>query len=51
VRGRVVEWLDGDEAWEIIDRLAIKYTGVPYSREMERVVAVIEPDRQSFGMG
>jgi PPOX class probable F420-dependent enzyme len=51
VRGRVVEWLEGDEAWEIIDRLAIKYTGVPYSRDLERVVAVIEPDRQSFGMG
>jgi len=30
VRGRVVEWLDGDAAWEIIDRLATKYTGAPY---------------------
>ena len=51
VRGRVVEWLDGDAAWEIIDQLAIKYTGAPYSREQERVVAVIEPERQTVGVG
>jgi PPOX class probable F420-dependent enzyme len=50
IRGRVVEWLDGDAAWEIIDQLAIKYTGVPYSRELERVVCVIEPDRQTIGV-
>src|SRR5690348_8648056 len=29
VRGRVVEWLDGDAAWEIIDQLATKYTDMP----------------------
>lgn len=51
VRGRVVEWLDGDAAWEIIDQLAIKYTGAPYSRAQERVVAVIEPERQTLGVG
>lgn len=51
IRGRVVEWLSGDEAWEIIDRLARKYTGTPYPRGDERVVAVIEPDRQSVGVG
>jgi PPOX class probable F420-dependent enzyme len=51
VRGRVVEWLDGDEAWEIIDRIAMKYTGQPYPRDQERVVAVIEPDRQTAGLG
>ena len=50
VRGRVVEWLNGDEAWEIIDGLAVKYTGSPYSRELERVVCVIEPDRQTVGL-
>jgi len=50
VRGRVVEWLDGDEAWEIIDGLAVKYTGSPYPRELERVVCVIEPDRQTVGL-
>lgn len=51
VRGRVVEWLEGDAAWEVIDQLAIKYTGAPYSRAQERVVAVIEPERQTLGVG
>ena len=50
VRGRVVEWLDGDAAWEIIDRLSEKYIGAPYSRDLERVVAVIEPERQTVGV-
>jgi PPOX class probable F420-dependent enzyme len=50
IRGRVVEWLDGDAAWEIIDQLATKYTGAPYSRGQERVVAVIEPGRQTVGV-
>jgi len=49
VRGRVVEWLEGDAAWEIVDRISTKYTGGPYPREQERVVALIEPDRQSLG--
>jgi PPOX class probable F420-dependent enzyme len=49
VRGRVVEWLEGDAAWEIIDRISTKYTGGPYSRGEERVVALIEPNRQSMG--
>ncbi|WP_338769842.1 TIGR03618 family F420-dependent PPOX class oxidoreductase [Nocardia vulneris] len=49
LRGRVVEWLDGDAAWAIIDRLAIDYTGQPYSRELTRVVALIEPDHQRAG--
>ncbi|MGR6319041.1 TIGR03618 family F420-dependent PPOX class oxidoreductase [Micromonospora soli] len=31
VRGRVIEWLEGDVAWTIVDRLAIKYTGQPYT--------------------
>jgi PPOX class probable F420-dependent enzyme len=49
VRGRVVEWLEGDAAWEIVDRISTKYTGGPYSRAEERVVALIEPDRKSMG--
>jgi PPOX class probable F420-dependent enzyme len=51
VRGRVVEWLEGDAAWEIVDELSRKYIGGPYSREQERVVAVIEPGRQTVGIG
>lgn len=50
VRGRVVEWLEGDAAWQIVDQLAAKYIGQPYPREQERVVALIEPERQQFGM-
>jgi PPOX class probable F420-dependent enzyme len=51
VRGRVVEWIEGEAAWEIIDQLATKYTGAPYPRGQERVVAVIEPERQAIGIG
>ncbi|WP_369230487.1 PPOX class F420-dependent oxidoreductase [Streptomyces sp. R21] len=49
VRGRVVEWIEGDAAWEIVDRISTKYTGGPYRRDEERVVMLIEPDRQSMG--
>jgi len=46
IRGRVTEWLEGDTAWEIIDQIATKYTGQPYTRHQERIVAVVEPDQQ-----
>jgi PPOX class probable F420-dependent enzyme len=51
VRGRVVEWLEGDPAWEVIDRIATKYTGQPYPRGEERIVALIEPSVQRVGIG
>lgn len=51
IRGRVVEWLHGDEAWEIIDQISMKYIGAPYPRDDERVVAVVEPERQKVGVG
>ena len=51
IRGRVTEWLEGDEAWKIVDELAIKYTGTPYPRDQQRVVAVITPETQSIGIG
>jgi hypothetical protein len=50
VRGRVVEWLEGDAAWEIIDQISIRYTGQPYPRGEERVVGVVEPERQTVGV-
>lgn len=50
VRGRVTEWLDGDAAWEIVDRIATRYIGQPYPRDQERVVAFIEPSVQRVGM-
>jgi hypothetical protein len=51
IRGRVVEWLEGDAAWEIIDQLSRKYIGAPYPREQERVVIMVEPERQTVGVG
>jgi PPOX class probable F420-dependent enzyme len=44
VRGRVVERLDGTEAWTIIDRISVKYTGAPYPQRTDRVVFLIEPE-------
>ncbi|SEF29654.1 PPOX class probable F420-dependent enzyme [Amycolatopsis pretoriensis] len=51
IRGRVVEWIDGDRGWEIVDRIATKYIGQGYPREQVRVVGLIEVERQSIGMG
>ena len=50
IRGRVVEWIEGDAAWEIVDRIAMAYIGGPYPRDEERVIALIEPERQTVGM-
>ena len=50
VRGRVVEWIEGDAAWEIVDQISTKYIGQPYPRQEERVVAVVEPERQIVGV-
>jgi len=44
VRGRVVARLDGDEAWEIIDRMSRAYTGQPYPLRTDRVVFLVEPE-------
>jgi PPOX class probable F420-dependent enzyme len=51
IRGRITEWLEGDTAWEIIDQIQVKYTGQPYPRGQERVVAVVEPGQQTVGIG
>jgi PPOX class probable F420-dependent enzyme len=50
IRGRVEKWIEGDAAWEIVDRIATKYIGRPYSRDQVRVVGLIEVERQSVGM-
>jgi hypothetical protein len=34
----------------IIDQIATKYTGQPYTRDKARIVAVVEPAQQSIGM-
>lgn len=52
VRGRVVDRLDGDDGWSIIDRLAHKYTGGPYPLREDRMVLLVEPEHArmtSFG--
>jgi PPOX class probable F420-dependent enzyme len=52
VRGRVAERLEGDAAWEVIDRISHKYIGQPYPLRTDRVVFLVEPERawgQTFG--
>jgi len=51
IRGRVAKWLEGDPAWEIVGRISTKYTGGSYPRGEERVIALIEPERQTVGIG
>ncbi len=50
IRGRVVEWVEGEAAWEIVDRISTSYIGGPYPRDEERVIALIDPERQTVGM-
>jgi PPOX class probable F420-dependent enzyme len=45
IRGEVIEWIRGDAGWELVDRIAMKYTGQPYGRDDERVVALIDPTK------
>jgi PPOX class probable F420-dependent enzyme len=52
VRGRVAEVLEGDPAWEVIDRISHKYTGQPFPLREDRVVFLVEAERawmQAFG--
>ncbi|NMO02306.1 PPOX class F420-dependent oxidoreductase [Gordonia sp. TBRC 11910] len=50
IRGRVVEWIDGDAGWAIVDELAQKYIGSPYGRDQDRVALVVDVEHQQFGM-
>jgi PPOX class probable F420-dependent enzyme len=45
VRGRVVETIDGDAGWAIVDRLCEQYLGMPYPQRTGRAAYIIEPDR------
>jgi PPOX class probable F420-dependent enzyme len=52
VQGRVAERLEGDAAWEVIDRISHKYTGGPYPLRTDRVVFLVEPEHawaQAYG--
>jgi PPOX class probable F420-dependent enzyme len=44
IRGRVVERVDGDAGWAIIDRLSEKYIGEPYSLREDRVAFLVEAE-------
>jgi PPOX class probable F420-dependent enzyme len=47
IRGRVVATRDGDAALEVIDRLALKYTGRPFPMR-SGVVYEVEVERSGF---
>jgi PPOX class probable F420-dependent enzyme len=51
IRGRVVDWIEGDEAFAHIDKMAKKYLGEDKYPGLkpgeERVIAKIEPERIS----
>ncbi|MGX7679009.1 hypothetical protein ACSMXN_08920 [Jatrophihabitans sp. DSM 45814] len=52
IRGRVVEQVDGEIGWQIIDRISKKYTGQPYPLRTGRAAYVIEAEHaagHSFG--
>jgi PPOX class probable F420-dependent enzyme len=44
IRGRVASTVEGEAALEIIDRLAVKYTGDPFPMR-SGVVFLIEPEK------
>lgn len=52
IRGRVIERLEGEEAWVVIDRISHKYTGHPYPLRTDRVVFLVDPEHalaQAYG--
>ncbi|MDX3007011.1 PPOX class F420-dependent oxidoreductase [Kribbella solani] len=50
IRGRVTNWIDGDEGWALVDQIAMKYIGQPYGRDQARIIGVIEPEHQTVGV-
>ena len=50
LRGRVVDWLTGEEGWAVVDAIAEKYIHAPYDRSQERVVGMIAVDHFRIGM-
>ena len=47
LRGRVVGTVEGEKALELIDRLAVKYTGEPFPMR-SGVVFLVEPERARY---
>ncbi|RKQ92573.1 PPOX class probable F420-dependent enzyme [Solirubrobacter pauli] len=48
IRGRVVDRLDGERGWAIVDRISQDYQGEPYPRDPEMVAYLIEPERVKY---
>jgi len=44
IRGRVIETVEGEEALEIIDRMAVCYTGKPFPMR-SGIVLLVEPEK------
>lgn len=44
MRGRVVERLEGEAAWPVVDQISRVYTGESYARDTPMVAFVIRPD-------
>lgn len=48
IRGRVVQRLEGEAGWAVVDRIARDYQGEPYPRDPEMVAYLIEPERVRY---
>lgn len=46
LRGRVVEWAEGDAGWRVVNALAMKYIGAEYPRDSARVGLFVEFDHE-----
>jgi PPOX class probable F420-dependent enzyme len=44
LRGSVERIVDGAEGWAVVDRLALKYLGMPYPRRQERAAFYVAVD-------
>lgn len=44
VRGRMVQRVEGDAGWAVIDRIAHVYTGAAYPLREDRVAFLVHPD-------
>ncbi len=47
IRGRIAETVEDEPAFEIIDRIAVKYTGRPFPMRTG-VVYLVEPERAGY---
>jgi hypothetical protein len=45
IRGPVVEVVDDDRAWAVIDELSVKCAGRPYPEHVDRMLFEVEPEQ------